>query len=79
MCVLCSFSLKVCSHPFSVCIFYMFHLKLDLHFHLYGPFLYWLPFNHGFLRLFIMVTEIEQIFMSDHLHKFGTEVLCIQK
>ena len=48
-------------------------------FHLYGPFLYWLPFNHSFLRLFIMVTAIEQIFMSDHLHKFGTEVLCFQK
>jgi hypothetical protein len=26
-----------------------------------------------------MVTTIEQIFMSDHLHKFGTEVLCFQK
>jgi len=33
----------------------------------------------SFLRLFIMVTKIEQIFMSDHLHEFGTEVLCIQK
>lgn len=42
-------------------------------------FLYWLPFNHNFLRLFFVVTTIEQIFMSDHLHKFGTEVLCFQK
>jgi hypothetical protein len=77
--VMCNFSFKVCSHPFSVCIFYTLHLNFDMRFHLCGPFLYWLPFNHSFLRLFFMVTTIDQIFMSDHLHRFGTKVLCFQK